>query len=268
MPVEEAARTLWALVTTYALSVVGGIALLVAGWLIAGWAGRTTERLLGRVPRIDGTLVGFLTSVVRYGVLVLVGIAVLSQFGVQTASIIAVFGATGLAIGLALQGTLSNLAAGAMLLLFRPFTVGDLVQLGAHRGLVRELNMFTTQLDTFDNVRVILPNGKVWGDIIQNLSTNARLRVAATCVVTWNQDLPQTRAAILQAAAKAAGIASDPAPRAVVAATDAAGVTLRIEAWTDSHNEPHASEALGWAVASSVDELRQAAAERAKAGGA
>ncbi len=265
MPVEEALKTLWALIATYALSVVGGIAILIVGWLVAGWASRAAERLLGRVPRIDGTLVGFVASVVRYGVLVLVGIAVLGQFGVQTASIIAVFGATGLAIGLALQGTLSHLAAGAMLLLFRPFTVGDLVQLGAHRGRVRELNMFTTHLDSMDNVRVILPNGKVWGDIIQNLSANARLRIAVTCVVTWAQDLTQARADVVRAAAEAPGIAADPAPTAVVAATDAGGVTLRVEAWTEARNQERAIEALGWAVARALDDLRRAAEDRATA---
>jgi small conductance mechanosensitive channel len=259
VPIDEAVKTLWALVATYALSAIGGIAILVAGWLIAGWAGRTTERLLGRVPRIDGTLVGFLASVVRYGVLALVGVAVLNQFGVQTASIIAIFGATGLAIGLALQGTLSNLAAGAMLLLFRPFTIGDLVQLGSHRGHVRQLNMFMTHLDTLDNVRVILPNGKVWGDIIQNLSANPRLRVAASCIVTWSQDLEQARTAVLKAATEALGMAADPAPTARVAAMDAAGVTLRIEAWSKASQADQAADALGWHVARAIEALHNAA---------
>ncbi|HEX2887846.1 mechanosensitive ion channel family protein [Vineibacter terrae] len=263
MPIEEALKTLLALVATYALSAIGGIAILIAGWLIAGWASRTTERVLGRVPRIDGTLVGFLASVVRYGVLALVGVAVLNQFGVQTASIIAIFGATGLAIGLALQGTLSHLAAGAMLLLFRPFTTGDLVQLGSHRGHVRELNMFTTHLDTLDNVRVILPNGKVWGDIIQNLSTNPRLRVAASCVVPWTQDLEKARAAVLKAAAETPGMAADAAPTVSVTVMDAAGATLRVEAWAEPAHADRATEALGWQIARAVDALRRDAAGRA-----
>lgn len=267
MPGEEVFRALWALIATYALSVVGGIAILIIGWLVAGWAGRTTERLMSRVPRIDGTLVGFAASLVRYGVLVLVGIAVLNQFGVQTASIIAVFGATGLAIGLALQGTLSHLASGAMLLLFRPFTVGDLVQLGAHRGRVRELNMFTTHLDSLDNVRVILPNGKVWGDIIQNLSANPRLRVSVTCVVTWAHDLEQTRTALQRAAAKAPGITAAPAPIVVVAAADAGGVTLRVEAWTEAGHQEAATETLGWAVAGALDGVRRAVESREAAAG-
>ncbi|HKU99411.1 MAG TPA: mechanosensitive ion channel domain-containing protein [Vineibacter sp.] len=257
MAVEDALKTLWALIATYALSVVGGIAILVVGWLVAGWAGRTTERLLRRVPRIDSMLIGFFASVVHYGVLALVGIAVLSQFGVQTASVIAVFGATGLAIGLALQGTLSNLAAGVMLLLFRPFTVGDQVQLGAHRGLVRELDMFTTHLDSTDNVRVILPNGKVWGDIIQNLSVNPRLRVAVNCVIPWNQDLPRARTALASAAAQIPDIVADPAPAVTVATVDAAGVTLRVSAWADAHHADQAIESLGWSIATVVDDLRR-----------
>ena len=257
MAVEDALKTLWSLIATYALSVLGGIALLVVGWLVAGWAGRTTERLLRRVPRIDGMLVGFLSSVVHYGVLALVGIAVLGQFGVQTASVIAVFGATGLAIGLALQGTLSNLAAGAMLLLFRPFAVGDLVQLGPHRGQVRDLDMFTTHLDSTDNVRVILPNGKVWGDIIQNLSVNPYMRITASCVIAWNLDLTRARTVLQKAAAGVPGVVADPAPTATAAALDAAGATLRVNAWAEAHRADHATEALGWSVANAVEDLRR-----------
>jgi small conductance mechanosensitive channel len=260
VPGEEAFKTLWALAATSALSVVGGIAILILGWLVASWAGRTTEKLLGRVPRMDALLAGFLSSVVRYGLLALVGIAVLNQFGVQTASIIAVLGATGLAIGLALQGTLSNLAAGAMLLLFRPFTVGDLVQLGGHRGWVRELNLFTTHLDSIDNVRVILPNSKVWGDIILNLSVNPRLRIAVNFVVTWAQELGQARDLMLQAAAAAPGIHSQPPPTATVVSADAAGVTLRIEAWTDARDQERAVVALGWAIAGALAEFRRSQA--------
>lgn len=265
MAVEDLLKTLWALIATYALSVLGGIALLVVGWLVAGWAGRTTERLLRRMPRIDGMLVGFLASIVHYGVLALVGIAVLSQFGVQTASVIAIFGATGLAIGLALQGTLSNLAAGVMLLLFRPFAVGDLVQLGPHRGQVHDLDMFTTHLDSTDNVRVILPNGKVWGDIIQNLSVNPHMRIMASCVIAWTQDLAQARTALLEAAASVPGVVADPAPTVTVAALDAAGAKLQVNAWAAAHREDHVSEALGWSVANAIEDLRQAS-EQATAG--
>ena len=256
---EDALKTLWALIATYALSVLGGLAILVVGWLLAGWAGRTTERLLRRVPRIDSMLVGFLASIVHYGVLALVGIAVLSQFGVQTASVIAVFGATGLAIGLALQGTLSNLAAGVMLLLFRPFAVGDLVQLGSYRGQVRDLDMFTTHLDSIDNVRIILPNGKVWGDIIQNLSVNPRLRVTVNCLVPWNQDLPRAHAALTQAAATVSGVAADPPATAAATTIDAAGVTFRVSAWTEAHQADQVAESLAWSVANVVDGLRRAA---------
>jgi small conductance mechanosensitive channel len=267
MPVDEALKTLWALVAAYALSVLGGVAILVAGWLVASWAARGTERLLRRLPRIDPMLVGFLASLVRYGALTLVGIAVLGQFGVQTASIIAVFGATGLAIGLALQGTLANFAAGAMLLLFRPFTVGDQVQLGGHRGQVRELNMFTTNLDSMDNVRVILPNGKVWGDIIQNLSANDRIRIAVECVIPWDQDAEEAGDLIRQRVAEAPGIMPDTPPRLVITKGDAAGVTLRIEAWTQARQERAALEGLGWAISRTLGELRRRPARQADSAG-
>ena len=113
--VEEALKLIYAETMQYGLQVIGGIALLIAGWLFSGWAARTLRHLSSRVPNLDSTVASFLASLVRYGILALVGVAVLNQFGVQTASLIAVFGAAGLAIGLALQGTLSNLAAGVML---------------------------------------------------------------------------------------------------------------------------------------------------------
>jgi len=114
---------------------------------------------------------------VRYGFLALVGVAVLNQFGVQTASLIAVFGAAGLAIGLALQGTLSNLAAGVMLLLFRSFSVGDEIDAAGQRGIVLELSLFTTILIAADGTRLIVPNGKVWGDLIRNRTIDDRRRL-------------------------------------------------------------------------------------------
>src|SRR5262245_27354841 len=142
MTMQDAQNTVMAMwdqavsfLTAYGLSALGGVLILIIGWTIAGWASRAVDATLARVHRIDITLRRFIASLLRYLILTFTVLAVLSQFGVQTASLIAVFGAAGLAIGLALQGTLANLAAGVMILIFRPFKIGDEVDAGGHKGI-------------------------------------------------------------------------------------------------------------------------------------
>ncbi|MCJ8143248.1 mechanosensitive ion channel [Ancylobacter sp. A5.8] len=154
----------------YGLNVVYALGLLLIGWWIASVLERMVLRALAATHRVDPTVAGFLANLCRYGVLVFVGVAVLQRFGIQTTSIIAVLGATSLAIGLALQGTLANLAAGVMLLLFRPFRVGDAVEVGGQAGTVKGLTLFTTEIASGDNVQVLMPNGRVWGAPIINKS--------------------------------------------------------------------------------------------------
>lgn len=154
----------------YGLNILYALGLLVIGWWIASFVERIVLRALAATHRVDPTVAGFLGSIARYGVLVFVGVAVLQRFGIQTTSIIAVLGATSLAIGLALQGTLSNVAAGVMLLLFRPFKLGDQVEVGGQAGTVKGLTLFTTELASGDNIQVLMPNSKVWGAPIVNKS--------------------------------------------------------------------------------------------------
>jgi small conductance mechanosensitive channel len=159
----------------YGLNVLYALGILVIGWWVASFVERVVTRGLSTTRRIDPTVTGFLASIARYGVLVFVGVAVLQRFGIQTTSIIAVLGATSLAIGLALQGTLSNVAAGVMLLLFRPFKVGDAVEVAGRSGTVKGLSLFTTELASGDNVQVLIPNGQVWGaPIVNNSAYGAR----------------------------------------------------------------------------------------------
>ena len=129
------------LVTAYGLNVIGAILILIVGWIAAGWCSRAIAKLLSRSDKVDAMLTGFFASFVRYGILAFTVIAVLSRFGVQTASFIAVLGAMGLAVGLAMQGTLSNVAAGVMILLFRPFKVGDYIDAGGISGTVRSVTV-------------------------------------------------------------------------------------------------------------------------------
>jgi small conductance mechanosensitive channel len=163
-------RALLPLIISNALHVVAAILILVAGFWVAGRAQALVVRSLGKAPHLDTMLRGFFGNIVRYFVLTITVLAVLSQFGIQTASLVTVIGAAGLAIGLALQGTLSHLAAGVMLLVFRPFRIGQHVQIGGADGTVRELSLFWTEIVTGDNVQVIIPNGSVWGQQVRNFS--------------------------------------------------------------------------------------------------
>ena len=165
------------LATTYGVRVIGAIVILVAGW----WGSRLVYsliiRLCARSERIDRTVTYFLANGARYTALVLTFSAMLSAFDVATASLVAVLGALGIAIGLALQGTLSNLAAGIMLVLFRPFHIADRIEAGGITGVIREVNLFYSEIDTDDNVRVVMPNGKLWGEIVKVTSRNDSERI-------------------------------------------------------------------------------------------
>ena len=149
-------------VTLYGLDVIGALAILIVGWMIAGWVRSAVNRALGKVPNMDNTLRPFLANMVRWVILAFVIVAVLNQFGVETTSMIAVLGAAGLAIGLALQGTLSNVASGVMLLLMRPFKIGDFITAGSLSGTVMEIGLFTSELKTGDGIYIMAPNSQIW----------------------------------------------------------------------------------------------------------
>jgi small conductance mechanosensitive channel len=163
-------NTIWPLVVSNAMNALGALVLLLAGLWLSGKADLLVGRLLGRAPHFDPMLKSFFGSLARYLVLTVTVLAVLSQFGIQTTSLVAVLGAAGLAVGLALQGTLSNLAAGVMLLIFRPFRIGHKVQVGGSLGTVKELTLFWTELVTDDRVQIIVPNSAVWGQPLRNFS--------------------------------------------------------------------------------------------------
>jgi small conductance mechanosensitive channel len=163
-------RGLLPLIVSNGLNVLGAILILLIGLWLAGKADQLVVRMLDRAPHFDTMLKGFFGSIARYLVLTVTVLAVLSQFGIQTTSLIAVLGAAGLAVGLALQGTLSNLAAGVMLLIFRPFRIGHKVQIGGNVGTVKELSLFWTELVSDDEVQIIVPNGGVWGQALRNFS--------------------------------------------------------------------------------------------------
>jgi small conductance mechanosensitive channel len=168
--VDPAIASTLTLMTTYGLSVIAAIIILIIGLWASAWAARLVRRAMGGRRYSDPTLVTFFASIVRYVVIAITVIAVLDRFGVETTSLVAVIGAAGLAIGLALQGTLSHIAAGIMLLAFRPFRVGDHIELAAFQGVVKEITLFVTTMDTTEGIHMIVPNGLIWGQWIRNHS--------------------------------------------------------------------------------------------------
>jgi len=159
------------LIVSNALNALGAILILLIGLWLSGRADLLVVRMLRRTPHLDPMLQSFFGSLARYLALTVTVLAVLSEFGIQTTSLVAILGAASLAVGLALQGTLSNLAAGVMLLIFRPFRIGHKVQIGGTSvGTVKELSLFWTELVTDDKVQVLVPNSGVWGQPLRNFS--------------------------------------------------------------------------------------------------
>ncbi|MGF1464375.1 MAG: mechanosensitive ion channel family protein [Maricaulaceae bacterium] len=214
-----------------ALSILGAIAILIVGFWIAGAVGRILQRQLSKVDRMDPSVAGFLASIGKYLLIVATLIAVLEQFGVQTTSLVAVLGAAGLAVGLALQGTLSNVAAGVMLLIFRPFKTGQFVDVGGYSGTVKQLTLFTTELDTPDNVRIIVPNGQIWGQAITNVSFHGTRRLDIPCGIGYGEDIDKAMAVYLDAAEADARVMADPAPQCFVDTLNASSVDIVLRVW-------------------------------------
>lgn len=218
--------------TGHLMNILSGIAILIAGVWIAGRVARLIRLLAGRHPRLDVTLFGFLAALARWAIVVLTAIIVLSQLGIKTTSLIALIGAAGLAVGLALQGTLSNLAAGVMLLAFRPFKVGDYVTAGGHSGTVEEISLFTTSLVSPDNVLTIVPNGDIWAGAVTNFSAKELRRLDLVFGVSYATDLGAAEQALREVIAADERIRSDPAePFVAVTNLGASSVDFTVRVW-------------------------------------
>ena len=204
---------------------------IVVGWIVAAWAGRVVRKRLNAIPQMDPTLGNFIGSMVKWGLLVVVLIMVLGIFGVQATSLVAILGAASLAIGLALQGTLSDLAAGFMLILFRPYKLGDYVDIGGTAGTVKDLNMFVTELVTPDNVQIIVPNGQAWGAIITNYSGHDTRRVDLVFGIDYGDSADAAMQIILDLARTDARVMDDPAPWAKVTNLGDSSVDITTRIW-------------------------------------
>jgi small conductance mechanosensitive channel len=199
------------LVVNEGLSVLAGVLILIVGWIVATWAKRLTARGLAHLP-LDLTLKPLIASLIRYIILIFTIILVLGQFGVQTTSLIAVLGAAGLAIGLALQGTLSNVAAGVMILVLRPFRVGHFVQAGGVSGTVREIGLFTTLMTTRDLIYISIPNSAVWSGVITNYTREPLRRINFNLPIDFMNDLDKVEKALMEALKANSHVMKTPEP--------------------------------------------------------
>ena len=226
----DAAEQILALVTAYGLDFVAAILTLIFGIWLSRRASRLTADWLSRVDRLDRTLVPIMAALVRYAGLTLTIVITLGNFGVETTSIIAVLGAAGLAVGLALQGTLSNVAAGLMLLFLRPFRIGDWVEAAGVSGSVREIGLFTTTIDTFDNVYISIPNSSIWSSNIINHARYGTRRMDLDIGIGYDSNLDSAETALMSLAADPR-VLSDPAPRFLVVSYGDSAINVRLRAY-------------------------------------
>ncbi len=227
---QQAADTAVALMSNWGLQVLGALAVLLVGRWVAGLVRRLVRRAMVNA-NVDESLIPFFCSLAYYVVLIVVGIAVLELFGIETTSLIAVLGAAGLAVGLALQGTLSNFAAGVMLLGFRPFRVGDYVEVAGSAGSVAEIGIFSTSLNTTDNVRVTIPNSAVYGEVIRNYSANEIRRVDLVMGISYGDDIARAIEIIRNVLEGDERVLTDPSPQIAVSELADSSVNLVVRPW-------------------------------------
>lgn len=230
------AETLWdqlaALAIAWSFSLLGAIVLLIAGYILAGVLAGWVNRGLGRFRGFDETLRRFFSQTTRYAALIVVAVMVLAQFGVQTASIIAALGAVGLAIGLALQGTLQNIAAGIMLLVLRPFRVGEYIDAGVAAGTVVEIGLFATELKTFDGVFVMAPNSQLWNSPVTNYTRNPLRMGEIIMGIGYHDDINLALKTLMELMATDARIIDDPAASAFVDEITPTAISIKARYWT------------------------------------
>ena len=213
-----------------ALNLATAIAVLVGGWFAATLLSQQVARLLPRSRRIDTTIAPLITQIVRYGILVVTLVIVLAQFGVNIASILAILGAIGLAVALALQGTLSNMAAGIMMIWLRPFNVGEYIDADGVAGTVVEIGLFATQFRTYNGVYVFAPNAKLWEAKVINYTREKTRMVETKVGIAYNADIAAARKALLEVATDAR-VLSDPAPFVFVDSLGDSAVVLCLRSW-------------------------------------
>jgi len=215
-----------------AINLIAAILILCAGWMLANAAARWTRSGLSRVEHFDPTLKPLVASLFRYAIIAFTLMAVLERFGVRTTSVIAVLGAAGIAVGLALQGTLSNVASGVLLLLLRCFKVGDEISVAGYSGSVREIGLFRTSIVTGDGLFVSIPNSGVFSDPIVNNSREPTRLVSFKVPIDHTQDIDKAQALALEVVHANKRVLKTPSPGVAVSELGEFEVVLSVSAWT------------------------------------
>jgi small conductance mechanosensitive channel len=235
---------LWSLAIDQSINLIAGILILCAGWMLANFGARSIRAALAKVPYLDPTLKPLVASLVRYAILVFTILAVLERFGVRTTSLIAVLGAIGLGVGLALQGTLSNVASGVLLLLLRCMRTGEEISAGGFTGTVREVGLFRTVLITSDGLYVTLPNTTLFSGSIINNSREPRRLVTINVAIDHSQDIHEAQTLALEVARANKRILRNPEPTAAVTSLGDFDTTVSLTAWTPNADYGNAASEL------------------------
>jgi len=222
------------LIVDQAINFVAAVVILVVGWIIASWAARGARTGLRRIPTFDATLRPLVASAVRYAIVLVTVIAVLQRFGVETTSLIALLGAAGLALGLAMQGTLSNVAAGVMLIILRPFRRGEKIDADKCAGVVRELGLFRTLIMTDDGVLISIPNAQIFAGTIINYHRESQRRTNFLVPLDPAQDLEMIQSVILAAVTRHPKVLKAPAPEAPLDSFTENAMNIAVQAWAPS----------------------------------
>lgn len=221
----------WIWLRTNLIELSGAFAVMVIGFFVVRTLGRAADKALNKSERIEPTVAKFLGNVVKYALWVILGVTVLTQFGVQTTTIIAALGGLALAVGLALQGTLSNVAAGVMILLQRPFRVGETVSAGTVMGTVQAIGLFTTEITQLDGLYVMVPNNELWNKPIVNFSRQPTRRFELVIGISYSDSIEQARTELLALAHADERVLDDPEPVVFVAALADSSVNVGLRVW-------------------------------------
>lgn len=224
--------------------IAGAITVLVIGVILVRLLSKAADKALGRATHIEPTVARFLSNIIKYALWVVVAVTVLTQFGVQTTSIIAALGGLALGVGLALQGTLSNVAAGVMILIQRPFRVGEMITAGIVNGEVRGIGLFTTEIIQPDGVYVMVPNNELWNKPIVNLTRMPTRRFELLVGIGYSDSIEQARKELLALADADARVLDDPAPVVFVSALADSAVTIGMRVWCKTEDYLSVSWAL------------------------
>ena len=220
----------------YGLKAIIAIVLLIIGWTLAKWVKKKINQKGAASERLDDTLTKVFAQTAKILILAFTVLIVLGQVGIETASFIAVFGALGLAIGMAWDGVLADFAAGIMILVTRPFKVGDTIDCGSANGVVDEIGITVTQMHTFDNLKMYVPNSEIWGNVITNYATNDIRRVDMTIGFGYDDDIDAAYRVIKEVLSEDDRILDDPQPQIAISELGGSSVNMIVRPWTAKEN--------------------------------